>query len=98
MTPTSAAKWFVYILSNHDGSRYYTGVTTNPHRRLLQHNGRVLGGAKATQAGRPWRTVWLSPAMQHGDALRKEWELKQLTHNEKESLVKKDAQVQDDDD
>ena len=31
------------------------GITTNLSRRLRQHNGAVVGGAKATRIGRPWK-------------------------------------------
>ncbi|KAI3681209.1 hypothetical protein L6452_35994 [Arctium lappa] len=47
--------WSVYlILSTNPPFKTYVGVTTNFSRRLRQHNGELKGGAKASQAGRPW--------------------------------------------
>lgn len=36
---------------------YYVGSTTDPSRRVRQHNGELKGGAKCTRANRPWRVV-----------------------------------------
>ncbi|KAJ9565635.1 hypothetical protein OSB04_001601 [Centaurea solstitialis] len=47
--------WVVYlILSTNPPFKTYVGVTTNFTHRLRQHNGEIKGGAKASQAGRPW--------------------------------------------
>ncbi|CAH1448842.1 unnamed protein product [Lactuca virosa] len=57
-SPSVASKqpnWSVYlILSTNPPIKTYVGVTTNFSRRLKQHNGELKGGAKASQAGRPW--------------------------------------------
>mmetsp|Transcript_26981 Transcript_26981/g.40841 ORF Transcript_26981/g.40841 Transcript_26981/m.40841 type:complete len:143 (-) Transcript_26981:479-907(-) len=37
--------------------RTYVGVTNNLDRRLRQHNGQIVGGAKATGVGRPWKCL-----------------------------------------
>lgn len=52
-------EWYVYVLVAEDGHTY-TGVSTDPERRLRQHNGELVGGAKATRAHRPWSIgrVW----------------------------------------
>ncbi len=47
--------WSVYLLKS--GLRTYIGATTDPDRRLRQHNGDLVGGARATRTGRPWSRV-----------------------------------------
>lgn len=45
-------KTCVYVLrSLIDRTRYYTGVTSNPSRRLKTHN---VGGCPHTASGKPW--------------------------------------------
>lgn len=47
-------EWTVYILVSNNGSRTYVGICLDMTKRLLQHNGEIVGGAKSTRAGRPW--------------------------------------------
>lgn len=56
----SENKWSVYLLSN--GSRTYIGSTTDPDRRLRQHNGEIVGGARATsRTPGKWKLIcWIS--------------------------------------
>ncbi|KAG6433575.1 hypothetical protein SASPL_105189 [Salvia splendens] len=52
--------WTVYlILSTNPPIKTYVGVTNNFSRRLKQHNGELIGGAKASTAGRPWTCACL---------------------------------------
>lgn len=46
--------WFAYLLWSEAAQRSYVGVSTEPERRLKQHNGERVGGARSTRAGRPW--------------------------------------------
>ena len=72
----AAPAWYVYVLSSARIRRSYVGVTTDPDRRLGQHNGRP-GGARATRAGRPWERVALhGPFATRGEALRLERPIK----------------------
>lgn len=41
--------WSVYLI--YVGNRTYVGCTTDPARRLRQHNREIRGGARATQKG-----------------------------------------------
>ena len=51
------AKYFVYLLKSEVSNRTYIGYTVDVSRRLLQHNGKLVGGAKKTSTKRPWRVV-----------------------------------------
>jgi putative endonuclease len=76
--------WNVYLARCRDGT-LYTGVTTNPLRRLAQHNaGR--GGAY-TRARVPLTLVYCEDAPDRSGALRRERAIKQFTRAEKEALV-----------
>lgn len=49
-------QWYVYLLTN--GRTTYVGSTTDPFRRLRQHNGEIIGGARATsKTPGKWRIV-----------------------------------------
>ena len=44
------SEYVVYLLKNTDSNRTYVGITNNSTRRLRQHNGVLVGGAKYTTA------------------------------------------------
>ena len=48
--------WWVYVIQS-SNNKYYVGSTTDPYRRLRQHNGEIKGGAKSTRSNRPWKLV-----------------------------------------
>ena len=73
-----AEEWFVYVLLSGDARRTYVGVTTDPDRRLAQHNGERPGGARSTRAGRPWTREVLHGPYARGDAQRLEHRLKKV--------------------
>jgi putative endonuclease len=79
--------WYVYLIRNSDDSRLYCGVTTDPNRRIRQHNGEIPGGARATRAKRPWSFVYLANAPTKSAALRREIVIKKMTRKEKLSLI-----------
>ena len=49
--------WYVYLLTNPINRRTYLGSTTDHTRRLRQHNGDLVGGARYTHMHAPkqWR-------------------------------------------
>ena len=80
--------WFVYIIRSSPGlDRLYCGVSPEPERRLRKHNGELLGGAKATRAGRPWSIVYIEGPMTKVYALRREFRIKKLTRRAKLALI-----------
>jgi putative endonuclease len=75
----------VYVLRCADGT-LYTGITTDPARRLAQHNAGTA--SKYTRARRPVKMVYREPAPDHGDALRRELAIKKLPRAAKDALIK----------
>ena len=75
---------WVYILRCSDGS-LYTGYTTDPTRRLEEHNaGR---GSKYTRGRTPTTLTYTEEFRSKGAALKREFEIKRLNRSGKEALV-----------
>ncbi|MES9903368.1 MAG: GIY-YIG nuclease family protein [Sedimenticola sp.] len=77
--------WYVYLLRCHDNT-LYTGVTTDPQRRLHEHN-HTTRGARYTRARRPVELVYHECAEDRAGACRREWEIKQLDSAGKRALI-----------
>ena len=76
--------WFVYILRCADGS-LYTGVTTDPRRRLAQHaSGK---GAAYTRGKGAQRIVHLEEAASKSEAHKREAAIKALDRRQKLELI-----------
>lgn len=78
--------WHVYILDC-DG-RLYTGITTDPDRRLAEHRSGKSRGAKFTRSA---RRVLMRYSVEVGDrslASRVEARIKQMNRAQKEELLK----------
>ena len=81
-------KYFVYILKCADGT-YYTGITTDPERRLREHNAGTAAKYTHPPSRRPVEMIYREPAEDRSAASRREYEIKQLTRAEKEILTKR---------
>lgn len=77
--------WYLYILRCKDGT-LYTGITTDVEKRVEAHN--CGKGAKYTRGRGPLTLVYREECGSHSDALKREWQIKQLSRAEKESLLK----------
>ena len=77
-------KWWVYVLRCADGS-LYTGISTDPDRRLTQHNAGTA--SKYTRSRRPVALVYREKRRGKSDALRRELALKALPRRAKLALV-----------
>jgi putative endonuclease len=53
--PPAPGAWFVYVLWSSALDRSYVGIAVDVARRVRQHGGELVGGARTTRAGRPWR-------------------------------------------
>ena len=82
-------KWVVYILLCADGT-LYTGVTTDPERRLEQHNSGIA--SKYTRARRPVQMIHQEAGHSRGTALSREAAIKKMPRFGKLCLIgRKDA-------
>lgn len=75
--------YFTYILKCSDGT-FYTGITNDLEKRLRQHNGEILGGAIYTRSKRPVVLKYFEKLKNRSDALKREYEIKQMRREEKE--------------
>lgn len=76
--------FYCYLLCTESGAQTYVGATTDPERRLRQHNGELSGGARATAMrvarGQSWKRVcYISGIPEWRSALQIEWRWKQLS-------------------
>ena len=77
--------WYLYVLCCSDDT-LYTGITTDPQRRLREHN---VGkrGAKYTNARRPSRMVYCEEHPDRSTAQKAESAFKKLTRKQKEKRI-----------
>ena len=82
--------YFVYMIEGRQG-RHYVGITTDPERRLAEHN---QGSAKSTRPFRPWKLIYAEQCESRQDACRREWHLKHAEgRREKEDIIEKFGEV-----
>lgn len=80
-------QWCVYILRCKDGT-LYTGSTDDFEKRLAAHS--AGKGAKYTRGRGPLEPVYRESCADRSAALRREWEIKHLTREQKLALVEND--------
>ena len=84
MAPKASYVYLLHSLEN--PTKFYIGFTTNPVRRLRQHNGLIKGGAEYTKKHRPWIMIRLiSGFLNKTHALQFEWAWQ---HTKKSKLCK----------
>ena len=82
--------WFVYIVRCADDT-LYTGIAKDVARRVEEHNSSNLLAASYTRARRPVALVHREAVKTRSAAARREYEIKQMTRQEKEILLAKGA-------
>ena len=80
-----ANTWKLYILRCGDGT-LYTGITTDVEKRFVAHSSGK--GAKYTRGRGPLELVYWEECGDHSCALKREVEIKKLSRDEKEKLIK----------
>jgi len=78
--------YYVYLLLCEDGS-YYTGYTNDLASRLKRHQ--IGRAARYTKMRRPKRIVHFEKFRTRRAAMRRERQIKALTHGQKHELAKK---------
>ena len=76
--------WYLYILRCGDGT-LYTGITTDVEKRLAAH--RAGKGAKYTRGRGPLELVYREELPDHSATLKREYEIKSMSRQEKEKLI-----------
>ncbi|MFW5993998.1 MAG: GIY-YIG nuclease family protein [Halanaerobiaceae bacterium] len=77
---------YVYIVKCSDNT-LYTGYTNDPVRRIEEHNSG--DGAKYTRGRRPVKLVYLEEFADKSEAMKREYEIKQLSRTDKLELINK---------
>ncbi len=77
--------YFVYIVQCSDNT-LYTGIATDVHRRLDEHNNSDKG-AKYTRVRRPVELVYTETLEDRSSACKREYEIKKLKREEKLRLI-----------
>lgn len=80
-----AANWFVYIVRCQDQT-LYTGITTDPDKRIRAHNSQTTG-AKYTRSRRPVCLVYLEETDSRSAASKREYAIKQMAVEQKKALI-----------
>lgn len=83
------SNWYLYILRCKDDT-LYTGITTDVEKRLEAH--RTGKGAKYTRGRSPLELVYRESCGSHSDALKREHQVKMLTREEKQNLIREGFQ------
>ena len=76
--------FYCYILECSDNT-YYTGWSTDPERRLRQHNSGT--GARYTRSRRPVRLVHVEEYPDKVTAMKRERAIKALSRERKKKLI-----------
>ncbi|GAB2910873.1 GIY-YIG nuclease family protein [Rheinheimera gaetbuli] len=82
------SSWYLYMVQTGNGM-LYTGISTDPARRLRQHSGELAGGAKALRGKGPLTLVYQRPVADKSAAAKAEYQLKQLSRSAKLALVER---------
>jgi len=82
------SNWKVYIVECSDGT-YYTGITTDIDRRILEHN-YSFKSAKYTRSRRPVQLIYEETLEDRSKASKREHQIKKMKRKQKTILIKSD--------
>jgi len=78
--------WYLYLVENRLG-QLYTGITTDPKRRIAQHRGEKVGGAKALKGKSPLAFRAIFKLSNKSEAAVLECKVKKLTRSQKNKII-----------
>jgi putative endonuclease len=78
--------FYLYFLRCNDGS-LYCGQTKDLDRRIKEHNEDKHRSAKYLRGKKPFKLVYVVRYKTLSSALKREYEIKQMTKKEKEELI-----------
>lgn len=84
MSATNGNKWFIYLLQCNDDS-LYCGITTNPKRRLAEHN--KGSASKYTRSRLPCQFHAVVGPVSHSNALKLELKVKRSEKSNKLNVL-----------
>lgn len=82
--------WYVYMILTAK-NRLYTGVTTDPERRFIEHLTDPQKGAKFFRSDSPIKIVYLEVSSNYSSALKREIAIKKMSAKNKKILAKLDT-------
>lgn len=87
----SKKSYVCYMLVSSISNKTYIGITKCVSRRLRQHNGECVGGAKYTCQGRPWKIYGYVDGFGENKSfvLKFEWRWKYLSRKENGSTIER---------
>ncbi len=78
--------WYLYIVRCLDES-LYTGITCNVERRIKEHNSGRGKASRYTRGRRPVCLIYQERYKSRSEASVREYQIKQMSHHEKENLI-----------
>ena len=78
--------WYLYLIENNLG-QLYTGITTDPIKRMAQHSGKLKGGAKALKGKAPLVFRLIIEVENRSQASVFEARIKKLSRDKKNAII-----------
>lgn len=82
------SSWYVYLVRCADNS-LYTGIARDVERRIAEHNHDNKLASSYTRSRRPISLVHTETCQSRSVATKREYEIKQMSKQEKEILIQK---------
>ena len=86
--PNANPLWYLYMVENKFG-QIYTGITTDPKRRIAQHRGLLKGGAKALKGKSPLILRAVFEVADKAQAAKLEHAVKRMSRPQKNGIIQK---------